>query len=95
MEPSRKPKVIYTHNSLEYGKACEDFSWNHCTSTPLRSETNWTAERAGRRIKQGTSAVLLQSGLDEIWWADAMGCYCDLRNIQDRLSDGKHLSKSD
>ena len=28
---------IYTDNSLEFGKACEDLSWNHCTSTPHRS----------------------------------------------------------
>ena len=27
-------KVIYTDSSLEFGKACEDLSWNHCTSTP-------------------------------------------------------------
>ena len=40
LEPERKPKVIYTDNSLEFGKACEDLSWNHCTSTPHRSETN-------------------------------------------------------
>ena len=25
LEPERKPKVIYTDNSLEFGKACEDF----------------------------------------------------------------------
>ena len=25
-EPTRKPKVIYTDNSLEFGKACEDLS---------------------------------------------------------------------
>ena len=31
LEPHRKPKGIYTDNSLEYGKACEDLSWNHCT----------------------------------------------------------------
>ena len=31
LEPNRKPKVIYTDNSLEFGKACEDLSWNHCT----------------------------------------------------------------
>ena len=31
LEPERKPKVIYTDNSLEFGKACEDLSWNHCT----------------------------------------------------------------
>ena len=32
------------------------------------------AERAVRRVKEGTSAVLLQSGLDESWWADSMEC---------------------
>ena len=37
LEPDRKPKVIYTDNSVEFGKACEDLSWNHCTSTPHRS----------------------------------------------------------
>ena len=52
-------------------------------------KTNGIAERAVRRAKEGTSAVLLQSGLDEKWWADSMECYCYLRNIQDLLSDGK------
>ena len=89
LEPDRKPKVIYTDNSLEFGKACEDLSRNHCKSTPHRSETNGIAERAVRRVKEGTSAVLLQSGLDENWWADSMECYTYLRNIQDLLSDGK------
>ena len=42
-----------------------------------------------RRIKEETSAVLLQSGLDEKWWADSMDCYRYLRNIQDPLADGK------
>ena len=79
LEPERKPKVIYTENSLEFGKACEDLSWNHCTSTPHRSETNGIAERAVRRVKEGTSAVLLPSGL----------CYTYLRNVTDLLSDGK------
>ena len=55
----------HLHNSLEFGKACEDLAWNHCTSTPHRSETNEIAERAVRRVKEGTSAVLSQSGLDE------------------------------
>ena len=31
------------------------------------SETNGIAERAVRRVKEGTSAVLLQLGLDEKW----------------------------
>ena len=89
LEPDKKPKVIYTDNSLEFGKACEDLSWNHCTSTPHRSETNGIAERAVRRVKEGTSAVLLQSGLNESWWADSMECYTYLRNVTDLLSDGK------
>ena len=89
LEPERKPKVIYTDNSLEFGKACEDLSWNHCTSTPHRSETNGIAERAVRRVKEGTSAVLLQSGLNESWWTDSMECYTYLRNVTYLLSDGK------
>ena len=89
LEPERKPKVIYTDNSLEFGKACEDLSWNHCTSTPHRSGTNGIAERAVRRVEEGTSAVLLQSGLNECWWADSMECYTYLRNVTDLLSDGK------
>ena len=89
LEPDRKPKVIYTDSSLELGKVCEDLSWNHCTSTPHRSETNGVAERAVRRVKEGTSAVLLQSGLNESWWTDSMECYTCLRNVTDLLSDGK------
>ena len=89
LEPERNPKVIYTDNSLEFGKACDDLSWNHCTSAPHRSETNGIAERAVRRVKEGTSAVLLQSGLNESWWADSMECYTYLRNVTHLLSDGK------
>ena len=88
LEPTRKPKVIYTDNHLEFGKACEELSWNHRASTPHRSETNGIAEGVVRKIKEGTSAVLLQSGLDQKWWADCMECYRHLRNIQDLLSDG-------
>ena len=86
--PERKPTVVYTDNSLEFGKACEELFWNHSTSTPHRSETNGIAERAVRGVKEGTSAVLLRSSLDNEWWAESMECYCYLRNIQE-LCDGK------
>ena len=46
LEPSHKPKVVYTDNSLEFGNAREDLSWNQRTSTPHRFETNGIAERA-------------------------------------------------
>ena len=39
--------------------------------------------------EQCASAVLLQSGLNESWWADSMECYTYLRNVTDLLSDGK------
>ena len=67
LEPDRKPKVIYTDNSLEFGKACEDLSWNHCTSTSHKSQTNGVADRAVRWVKEGTSGVLLQSGIKILW----------------------------
>ena len=86
LEPDRKPKGIDTDNSLEFGKACEDLSWTHCTSTPQRSETNGIAERAVRRSEEGTSAVLLQAGLVENWRADSMQCYCYLRKVPDFLA---------
>ena len=83
LEPDRKQKVMYTNNFLDFGKDCEDLSWNHCTSTPHGSERNGIAERAVRRVEEGTSAVLLQSGLNENWWADSMECYTYLRNVTD------------
>ena len=42
-----------------------------------------------RRVKEGTFAVLLQSGPNESWSADSMECYTYLRNVTDLLSDGK------
>ena len=45
--------------------------------------------RAVRRVKEGIAVVLLQSGLEESWWADSMECYTNLRNVTDSLSDGK------
>ena len=89
LETEKKPQVFYTDNSLEFGKPCEDLSWNHCTSTPHRSETNGIAERAVRRVKEGTSAVLLQTGLNESWWENSMECYTYLRNVTDLIFDGK------
>ena len=96
LEPREKPNVIYTDNSLEFCKSCEDLSWNHRTSTPHRSETDGIAERAVGRVKEGTSAVLLQSGLDVEWWTAFFGCQCYLRNVHDLLADGgEKLGKGD
>ena len=95
IKTSQETERSLRSSSSEFGKACEDFFWNHYMSTPHRSETNGIALTAVRRIEEGTTAVLLQSGLDEKWWADSMECYCFLRNIQGLLSDGKHLTNGD
>ena len=42
-----------------------------------------------RRVKEGTSTVLLQSGLNESLWSDSLECYTYLRNVTDLFSDGK------
>ena len=89
LEPTRKQKSFTLASPRKLASLAEELSWNHCTSTPHRSETNGIAERAVRRVKEGTSVVLLQSGLGNERWADSMECYCHLRNIQDLLSDGK------
>ena len=57
-------------------------------SHPYRSETNGTAERVVRRVKEGTSSDLVQSGFFDGWWSEAMRCFCHLSNIQDSLADG-------
>ena len=66
----------------------EESNWVHDTATPYRPETNGVGERASRRVKEGTAAVLLQSGLPEDWFDDAMTCHCFLRNVYDLLQDG-------
>ena len=93
LETSHKPRVIYTVITHWNVEKCEDPAWHHRTSTPHRSETNDIAERVFRRVKEGTSAVLLQSGFDGRWWSDSVECYCCLRNVQDLLTDGKTLYK--
>ena len=70
-EFTKAPRVVTKATSCLYGerigiwKIFRRSSWNHRTSTPHRSETNGIAERAVRRVKEGTSAVLLQSALEE------------------------------
>ena len=59
----------------------------HFNTSSIRDK--WHCWKSVRRVKEGASAVLLQSGLDEREWSDSMECYCYLRNVQDLLADGK------
>ena len=48
LESTKKPKVLYTDNFLEFGKSCEELSWNPCTSTPHRLEINEIVENSAQ-----------------------------------------------
>ena len=84
-----KPKIRFCR---QFSGICESLrrakfeSWE---IKPHRSETGGIAERAVQRVKADASSVLVQSGLQESWWAEAMECYCNLRTVQDLLADSQ------
>ena len=51
--------------------------------------TNGIAERAVRRVREGTSAVLRQSGLNERWWTGFCGML-----VRDLLADENAIRKT-
>ena len=84
-----KQEQIFIDSSVEFIRVCEDFRWNHDESTPHRSETNGTAERAVRRVKKkGTASVVVHSGISDGWWSEAVESCCYLRHMQDTFADG-------
>ena len=84
VQPVQNLCVIDTDNFLV--KTCLGIM----TSQPQHSsKTHGIDENAVRRVKEGTSAIVVQSGLSEKWWREATACFCYLRNIQDKLSHGR------
>ena len=77
---------IFTHFS-------EDRNCDICLRTkiarPLAGHALVMCWESSTQNQEGFSAVLLQSDLDEKWFAGSMECYCFLRNTQDLPSDGK------
>eukprot|EP00973_Karenia_brevis_P071738 9968544-Karenia_brevis.AAC.1 len=84
MGPHMKPKHIYTDSSPELIKAMHDLGWSgiHDISLPYRPQTNEVAERAGRRVKEGTSTSLIQTGSHGPWWAEAQRHFCFMYNAR-------------
>ena len=89
LEPDRNPKVIYTDNSLNLAKLVKIFPGIIARRHHTDQKQMGLLREQVRRVKEGTSAVLLQSGMIESWWADSMQWYTCLRNVTDLLSDGK------
>ena len=85
---ANEPAYTYTDGSGEFKSALKELGWCHDTSTPYRSQTNGVAERSVRKVKEGTSCTLAQSGFEVQWWPEAMTCYCFLRGVTDVMKDG-------
>ena len=85
--PYLQIKYAYSDGSTELYKAFKDLNISHDPSTAHGPQTNGVAERVVRRVKEGTSVCIAQSGFYECWWGYAMECYCFLRNIVDTLAN--------
>ena len=79
LESSEKLTVTYTHNSLEFGEACEELSRNHCTPRERGTQKKLLQYC---RVEAWTKHGLL------IPWMLLF-----LRNVQDHLSDAKRPSE--
>ena len=71
--PEADPSTICTKTIMEFTKACEGLHWNHGRSSRRRSQTDCIAQRAVRRVKEGTSSLFVQSSLNESWWEKSRG----------------------
>ena len=60
--PNGLAKHAYSDNAIEFIKAKQEMGILHDTCTPHRSETFGIIERVIRRVKEGTSTCLVQSG---------------------------------
>ena len=64
LEPTRKPKVMSTDTSLEFGKSCEESSWNHCTlnTTQIRNKRDCWKSSAQSERRHVCCIVATRSG---------------------------------
>ncbi len=51
-------------------------------------QTNGVAERAVRKVEEGTASQLVQSGFTPEWWAGAVRVYSPLNNLTIKLPNG-------
>ena len=59
LEPERKPKVIYTDNSLEFGKLVKTLPGIIARRHHTDQKQMWIAERAVRRVKEGNLCCIV------------------------------------
>ena len=78
----------YTDAAPELKLVFDELDYPGGTATPHRPETNGVAERAGRRVREGTSCAMIQCGWDYVWWDLCQNAYCFLRKVVDEQRSG-------
>ena len=53
LPPSEKPGRTFTNTSKEFVKTCQDYQWNHDTSTSRRSESNGRGRKRVQKSERG------------------------------------------
>ena len=86
--PKGQVQLLYSDGSLEIEKAAQALGWLHDTCTPDRKQTNGVAERAVKRVLEGSRTALYTSGLEHAWWPTAARAFCYLRCISDADGPG-------
>lgn len=74
--PPCKLEFVYTVDPGECVDTAKASGWSavHYISTHHRPQTNRIAERAVRRVKEGTRIASMQAGVHVEWWVGAMQC---------------------
>ena len=82
-------RKIFTQTAPNILRESCQYLRSNDTSAHHRPEMNGMADRAVHRVKEGTVMAFVRSGLPEESWDCSMECYCSLRNVPDKMADGK------
>ena len=81
--------LLYFDNAKQYIAATKHANNRHDTRMAKTPASNGVAERAVRRFLKGTSSVLLGSGLQHCYWAEAAPYCAFIRNVTADVRDKK------
>ena len=73
--PDQQIKAVYSDNASEIMGAVSRLKGLVTTCTPHIPSTNGAAENCVRKVTEGTSCSLVQSGFGHYFWDRAMRCF--------------------
>ena len=66
--------------------AVRNLRWKHDVSKPHDPQSNGLIESHAGIVKSGVRAFLYQAGMPAMFWAWAVKCFCQMKNIQYRYN---------